>query len=102
MSPYLASRMMGTSSATLRMLATVLRSACRPFDFSLFCCCCRDNTTLAGKGQQWYFVLYCRDGGIGRRKGLKIPRSQGHGSSILPPGTIGYNKDMSQFYNNAI
>lgn len=29
----------------------------------------------------------CRDGGIGRRTGLKILRSQGHESSILSPGT---------------
>jgi hypothetical protein len=30
----------------------------------------------------------CRDGGIGRRTGLKIPRPRGHGGSIPPPGTI--------------
>lgn len=28
-----------------------------------------------------------RDGGIGRRTGLKIPRRQLHGGSIPPPGT---------------
>ena len=30
---------------------------------------------------------YCPDGGIGRRNGLKIHRSQDHGSSTLPLGT---------------
>ena len=29
----------------------------------------------------------CRDGGIGRRTGLKIQRGQLHGGSIPPPGT---------------
>src|SRR6185436_6703630 len=32
-------------------------------------------------------ALPCRDGGTGRRTGLKIPRWQHHGGSIPPPGT---------------
>ena len=33
----------------------------------------------------------CRDGGTGRRSGLKIRRPQGHGGSTPPPGTKIYN-----------
>ena len=49
-----------------------------------------------------------RDGGIGRRTGLKIPRSQGHEGSIPSLGTIqksSHNEDFYFFYpfsNNLI
>jgi hypothetical protein len=35
-----------------------------------------------------------RDGGIGRRSGLKIRRPQGHGGSTPPPGTM-KTKDLA-------
>ena len=35
----------------------------------------------------YLYLAFSPDGGIGRRKGLKIPRSQGCAGSIPAPGT---------------
>src|ERR1039457_4407649 len=58
----------------------------------------RDGATMAGEASgaaaKACAILFeqaptpCRDGGTGRRSGLKIRRSQGRGGSTPPPGTI--------------
>ena len=42
---------------------------------------------LDGKINQWYDIHTCRHGGIGRHKGLKIPRSKIRTGSIPVAGT---------------
>ena len=40
------------------------------------------------KGKIKLTNFYCRSGGIGRRRGFKIPRFFNHGGSSPPSGTI--------------
>ena len=42
----------------------------------------------------------CPGGGIGRHKGLKIPRLNGRAGSIPAPGTIKNSKNYSKLINN--
>jgi hypothetical protein len=51
--------------------------------------------TASGYNQEGSF-LTSRDGGTGRRSGLKIRRGQPHGGSIPPPGTNKINKLQNQ------
>ena len=44
-----------------------------------------------------YRNTQCPGGGIGRRKGLKIPRLHGRAGSIPAPGTIFKNNDLPCF-----
>src|SRR5580658_10523129 len=59
------------------------------------------NLTKSGAGVKGYAILLehrptpGRDGGTGRRSGLKIRRPQGRGGSTPPPGTIKINKIRS-------
>ena len=43
---------------------------------------------------------FCPGGGIGRHKGLKIPRLNGRAGSIPAPGTIKNSKNYSKLINN--
>jgi hypothetical protein len=59
---------------------------------------------LTKAGQRFTPSFPCPGGGIGRRKGLKIPRSQGRAGSTPAPGTIhffcispGIDKSLASF-----
>ena len=61
------------------------------FEFAVFASAVETGVTAfsvsIGRTARLNRLMFCLGGGIGRHKGLKIPRSQGHTSSSLVPGT---------------